>query len=504
MIDEKKDISFDEKYIAAVDLGSAKIGVCVGLLQGADLRIVYYKETPSAGIQASAIYIPKQAAGFIKKAIREAEEQLMIQIRQVVVGMPRNDVIQVTASATLQRDDPSEYISTEEVQTIKAMALATYPLPFPDKQAIYGAVAQSFTIEDGLELVEKDVVGTLSPTLEGNFKVFVGRKKAYDSLDKIFDGLGIGVVKRYFVPEVTAAAVLSREEMKNGVGLVDIGAGVTSVAIYRGDIMRYYAAIPFGGATVTGDLETECSVDGDLAEKIKKRFGACLPDKLDENKDKVLQIRLTEPYIEVPVRYISEVITARYRELVDAILYHIQESGLQDKLRGGIVLTGGASKQKNLDVMIKEISGYNVRRGYPKLRFSAPAGSSIYTPSATAAIGMVLSAREDDIPDCASAQPKKEPQEEETIKVIVTTQVPPPVDGQLIDPDEFGKVETPSIQQNTVIVPRPNNKKAGGKEKEGEGGEGPEKEPKVHQGVLSIVWDTVETTLLKWYDEMNK
>lgn len=500
MIDVKKDISFDEKYIAAIDLGSSKIGLCVALMQGQDLHIVYYKETPSAGIQSSTIFIPMQTAGVIKRAIAEAEKELMIQIKQVVVGMPRNDVIQVTASATMQREDANEYITWDEVQTIKAMALSTYPLPYPDKQAIYGAVAQSFTIEDGVQLVEKDVVGTLSPMLEGNFKVFVGRKKAHDSLDKIFNELGIEVLKRYFVPEVTAAAVLSKEEFKNGVALVDIGAGVTSVSIYRGNIMRYYASIPFGGASVSGDLETECSIDEDLAEKIKKRFGACIPEKLGEDKDKILQIRLTDPYIEIPVRYVSEIVTARYKELVDAILFHIQESGMQNQLRGGIVLTGGTSKQKNLDILFKDESGYNVRRGYPKHKFSAPAGASMYTPSATAAIGMVLAAREDDIPDCASVPVKEEPKEEEMVTVIVTSQAPPQVDGQLIDPDEFGKVEPkPGIQQTTVKVPKPTPGKGGDKGGDKEGDEGKEK-----TGVIALVWETVENKLLKWYDEMNK
>ena len=490
----KKDISFDEKYIAAVDLGSSKIGVCVALQQGADLRVIYYKETPSAGIQSSAIYIPKKTAGVVKRALADAEEELMIQIKQVVVGMPRNDVLQVSASATMQRDDSGEYISAEEVETIKAMALATYPLPFPDKQAIYGAIAQSFTIDDCIQLVEKDVVGTLSPTLEGNFKVFVGRKKAHESLDKIFNELNVETARRYFLPEVTALSVLSKEELKNGVTLVDIGAGVTSMSIYKGSIMRYYAAIPFGGSCVSGDLETECSLDDELAEKIKKRFGACLPDKLGKEKDKVLQIRLSDPYVEIPVRYISEIITARYRELVDAVLFHIQESGLQNQLRGGIVLTGGASMQKNLDLLFKEMSGYNVRRGYPKHQFTAPAGSSVYTTSATSAVGMVLAACNDNVPDCAKAAEKQKVQEEELVKVIVTSQSPR-VDGRLIDPDAFGKAEPQGIQQTTVKVPKPGRKIPHDGDKEGTG----EK-----QGVISLVWETVGNKLLKWYDDMNK
>lgn len=491
MTDLKLQIPYDEKYIAAVDLGSLKIGVCVALVQGNDIHIVYYKETPSVGIQASTIYIPQQTAGAVKRALAEAERQLEIKIRQVVVGMPRNDVLQVTASASMPRENPDEYISQEEVQTIKDKALASYPLPYPDKQAIYGAAAQSFTIEDGVQLVEKDVIGTLSETLEGNFKVFVGRKKAHDSIDKIFKGVGVEVVGRYFVPEVTAASVLNKEELKNGVALVDIGAGVTSVAIYKGGIMRYYASIPFGGATVSGDIETECSLDEDIAEKVKKRFGACLPDRLGPQKDKVLQIRLSEPFVEIPVRYISEIVTARYKELAEAVLYHITESELQQQLRGGIVLTGGASLQKNVDILFREMSGYNVRRGYPRHRITAPAGSSVYTPSATAAIGMVLAAFEDNVPDCTS-EPEKPVVKEEPV------QGPEPApaeegsgDGLLIAPDKFGEPESKKTETK-----KPRGK---GRSRDRGGEDGGEK-----TGVIPFVWKTVGDTLLKWYDEANK
>ena len=128
--------------------------------------------------------------------------------------------------------------------------------------------------------------------------------------------------------------------------------------------MRYYASIPFGGKAITGDVRTECSISEELAERIKKRFGACLPGKLASLSEKVLQIRLTEPYKEVPVRYISEIIDCRCREIVDAILYYIQESGLQNSLRSGIVITGGGAEMANFVSLVKEMSGYEVRKGY--------------------------------------------------------------------------------------------------------------------------------------------
>ena len=201
----------EEKYIASIDLGSSKFGLCVARVNGDDIQIVYYKETPSEGIRTSLIANPMKAASRLKEAVQEAEKELMIQILQVVVGMPRSEVAQVTASARIERTNADEYISTEEVENLKSIALETYPLSNPEKQIMYGAVAQSFSIDDEIQLVESEVVGTLSSSLEGNFKVFVGNRSATTALDKIFNQLGISIAKKYFLPEVVARTVLTDE-----------------------------------------------------------------------------------------------------------------------------------------------------------------------------------------------------------------------------------------------------------------------------------------------------
>ncbi len=474
----------EEKYIASIDLGSSKFGLCVAKITGDDVQIVYYKETPSEGIRYSAIANPLKASQRLKQAVEDAEKELMIKILQVVVGMPRNEVAQVTASARIERTNPDDYITIEEVQALKSMALETYPLPNPDSQIMYGAVAQSFSIDDEIQLVENDVVGTLSSSLEGNFKVFIGSRKATTALDKIFNSLNIAVAKKYFLPEVVARTVLTEEECMGGVALVDVGAGVTSVAIYHGGIMRYYASIPFGGRAITNDIRTECSISEDLAEKIKKRFGAVQPGKLATLSEKVLQIRLTEPFKEVPVRYISEVIDCRAREIVEAILYYIQESGLQNSLRSGIVITGGGAELVNFKSLIEEMSGYNVRKGYPRFTFSASAGSGVYSTAATSAIGMILSAKDDNLPDCVSAPEADEKEEEvETVEVEVTNETS---DREtLFEPDEFGEAQPKEKPKTTtrVKVPKPKSEKT---------------------GILSILWKNVEDTALKFYDNANK
>jgi len=328
------------------------------------------------------------------------------------------------------------------------------------------------------------VVGTLSSSLEGNFKVFIGKRSADTALDKIFNQLGIALAKKYFLPDVVARTVLTEDETTSGVALVDVGAGVTSVSIYYGGIMRYYASIPFGGKSITGDIRTECSISDDLAEKIKKRFGACMPGKLASLSEKVLQLRLTEPYKEVPVRYISEIIDCRAKEIIEAVLYYIQESGLQNNIRSGIVLTGGGAELANFVPLIKEMSGYEVRKGYPRFMFSASVGSGVYSTSATAAIGMVLAAKEDNLPDCVTVPEKVEVPEEDTVEVEVTDETPSET---LFEPDAFGEAQEPKEEK----------KKRTKKVKV--------KREKVEKtGFLSVFWNTLEDTALKIYDKANE
>ena len=499
----------EERYIASIDLGTSKLGLCVARVKGNDVQVVYYKETPSEGIRGSIVANPMKASVPLRKAIQEAEDELMIKILQVVVGMPRSDVRQETATGGIDRTHPDEYITEEEVENLKGMALESYPLDDETSQIMYGAVAQSFSIDDQIQLVESDVVGTLSKKLEGNFKVFIGSRRATTAVDKIFNSMGIAIAKKYFLPDVVAKTVLTEEDRQSGVALVDIGAGVTSVAIYQGGIMRSYVAIPFGGKTITGDIRTECSISENLAEKIKIKFGACMPGKLASLSEKVLQIRLTEPYKEVTVKYISEIIDARAREIIDAVLYYIQESELMNNLRGGIVLTGGGASLANFANLFKEMSGYEVRIGFPRHLFSASVGAGVYNPSAAAAVGMVLAAKDDKMPDCITrpepvwadapeAEPADEPEETEHAEepfFVPDSTFQQGEQGTLLPKDEFGPVEQPAAEEEKQEKPKKEKKEKVRKQPD------PDK-PKMRW--LKGFGEKVKTGVLNFYDEMTR
>ena len=477
----------EEKYIAAIDMGTANITLTVARINGDDVQILYYKKHKSDGIRNSAVYNPQKATAPIKAAIEEAERDLGIKIMQVVVDLPRCDIRQETATAKVERSNQDEVITKEEVESLKSLAQDDYPLQDPNKDVIYGAIAQSFSDDENFQLIEDDIVGVISRNFEGNFKLFIGKKSSEKTVDKIFNELGIAIAKKYFTPIAQAKSVLTEDEMASGVALVDIGAGATSVTIYQGSILRYYASIPFGGKSITMDIKSECFIAERLAENIKLAFGACIPEKLQTLGEKIIQIEgdELEGFKQIPVKYLSEIITARVKEITDAMLYEIQRSGLADKLRGGLVITGGCANLTNIAMYIKDLSGYNVRIGFPRRKFSASGYPTIFDPDASTSIGMILSAKDDGLLSCIDEpiRPKaEEEEEEEDVQETVTVETSddePKDEGSLFSQDEVKRTEEKKPEK-------------------------PKKEKKAKTSFFKVSWDKVKQFVDNMSNEMDE
>ena len=314
---------FTEQHIVAVDLGTSKIALIVAKIYGDDVQVVYYKETASAGIQYSGVSNMVQACTPLTHLVKDAEEALNIKINHAVIGMPKWPIRQESNSGKIMdRGDYTEILQ-EDVDNLKRFAQETYPLQSVEREAIYGAVAQSFSDGESFQIKEADIVGMSSDVLEGHFKIFIGKRKELMNADSLLAKAGLSAVKKYFNADATAQVVLNETEMENGVALVDIGGGSTSVTIYHDSIMRHYASIPFGGKNVTQDIKSELQITERLAENIKLAFGACIPEKLQNMSEKVLRIvdNNTDQDKQVPVKYLSEIITARMEEIIEAVLY---------------------------------------------------------------------------------------------------------------------------------------------------------------------------------------
>lgn len=391
-----------ERYIVTADLGSCNTSLSVAKVTGDNIQVLFYKEKPSDGVRYSAVYNPVKAAKVLGSLIEEAENELSIKILKVVIGLPKFSVRTENASGRLERSDADACISQEEVDTLKDMA-SEFPIEDSEKEEIYGAVAQSFSADDLIQQSEQDIVGATAGILDGNFKFFIGRRKDSKNIDNVLNQLSIAAAAKVFTPISTAEGVLTEEEKINGVALIELGGGTTSVSIFQGGLMRYFFSIPFGARNITTDIKYECGFKESLAENIKIAYGACLPDRLQNLSEKVLRINDDETglYDDLSIRHLSEIISCRMEEILEAIFFKIKESGFDERLRNGIVITGGGANLTNLCRLMQDKSGCNVRIGYPRGRnFSASGLNGLGETDAAATIGMLLVARKNPYINC--------------------------------------------------------------------------------------------------------
>ena len=447
-------MEIQDRYIVAIDLGTSKIGLTVARINGENVQIVYYKETPSEGIRYSSVFNASQVSAPLSEAIRQAEAALGIKITQAVIGMPKYPVRLESSTGKIEGRGYDEDITVEDVAELKRSAQDMYPLENPNMEAIYGAVAQSFSDGENFQIIENDIIGMTSDVLEGHFKIFIGKKSSLAKIDTVLKKADIVAARKYFTADTTAKAVLLDSEMENGVAMIDFGGGCVSVSVYHGNIMRHYASIPFGGNNITGDiqLESEGSIGRELAENIKIAFGACMPEKLQNLSEKIIHIKSDngEADKKLPVKYLSEIITARVEEILMAILYEIQQSGFADRLMSGIVVTGGCAQTANIGNLIYDLSGYRVRTGYPRHMFSYQGCDGITDTSAATSIGLVLAAKEDHTLNCAFAKDGYVP--ENVMPVSEPEDEKEPQKETLFD---FEPVETPAPQENRKKEPKP-------------------------------------------------
>ncbi len=423
----------EERYVVAVDFGSSKISLSVSEVSAGSPKLLFFESRDSEGVTRGKVSNPKKATEPLMELISKAQSELNISIDQAVVAMPRWKIRSTVFEKQIERSNASEFIDRDEVTQLKEMVVDDVKNGLNPNEALYDIMALSFSTDDLYQVSENDVLGAVGSSLGGKFIAFCGPQNGVSNIDRVFNECNLGLVRNYFTPGIVSKHILSADEKELGVALVEIGAAVSSVSIYHKGAIRYYNSFPFGGKSVTFDIRTECNIDFNLAENIKRGFGSCMSERLCTLNDKILQInnpRSSEKQ-QLPVKYLSEIIGCRMKEIVDACMHLICESGYKDKLRYGIVLCGGAAETLNLVNLFSSMSGLQCRVGTPYLTGLCSEASQE---------AMILAAARNKNINCAG--PVVEESEEQTETLQEEQE-----DGSLFSKNELEEIEVNSKKQ---------------------------------------------------------
>ena len=374
------------KYVVAIDVGTTKIVALLGKRNAnKKLEIVGFVRSDSKGIRRGEVLNPEEVANVVRNVIAELQQKTKAVFGEVFVGIAGQHINVIKARKGFNRPSYDDSITAEDVEMLKREAKN---IALDEGIEILKVIPQSYIVDNETDIFNP--VGMLGRRFEANFNIVVGNNDSLKKIDRAIKQSGLNIREIMLEPLASAEAVLYEDEREAGVALVDIGGGTTDIAVYHDKALRHLAIIPFGGYAITKDIRSAYGLMEQVAEDIKLRFGVALADFVEEEKELVIpaKIRGREPKL-VSIRMLANIIQARMTEIIDAIMFEIENSGYADKLGEGIVITGGGSMLKHLKQLFLIQTGKQVRIGYPGEHLVGDS-ETINEPSYATGVGLLM------------------------------------------------------------------------------------------------------------------
>ena len=347
------------EIIAALDIGTSKILALVAEInEQGKLKIIGYGTEPSSGLKKGVVVNIEATVNSIDQAIREAEKIAGCEINTVFAGIAGSHIRSFDGHGIVRINEGE--VSQEDIDGVID---ASQAMSIPSDQRILHVLPKDFVI-DGQEGV-REPIGMSGVRLEADVHIVTVARSAEQNIIKSMERCGLEVQQIVLEQLASSFSVLSDDEKDLGVCLVDIGGGTSDIVVFMGGQIVATKVIPVGGNHVTNDIAYALRTPEKEAEKIKIKH-ACTISKM-VNKEELIEV----PSVgnrsprQIELERLASVVQARYEELFAVINDEIGKMNIE-KLRAGIVLTGGTSQLNGAKELAEEILETDVRVGFPK------------------------------------------------------------------------------------------------------------------------------------------
>ncbi len=338
-----------KKIYTAIDIGSDTIKFVVGEYFKNKLNILATYEQKAKGIRKGLIVDPNLAINSIKDGIKEINNNLGIDIKKVIVGVPSYNAKFMIVTSEIEIT--GDAITTDDVNNLI-------------KASVYSKVEQDYELITVLPLTflidgekETKVVGKTGNKLEIKGIMISAPKKNVYSVLSVMEGAGLEVV------DITVSALGDYYEVRNdnldkNIGaIINLGHETTNVSVFsRGKLMNT-ETIQLGGINVDKDLAYMFNINVFDAREIKEKFASSHKRFIALND--VYEVKNTAgEVIKLNQIEVTEIVMDRLAELLR--LAQKQILLLTKQNISYIVITGGLTEIRAFKNLVYEILGKDV------------------------------------------------------------------------------------------------------------------------------------------------
>lgn len=338
-----------KNLIVGLDIGTSKVvAVVAEVLPSGRHEIIGLGQSESRGLKKGVVVNIEATVESIQRALEEAELMADCQIRNVWTGVAGSHIRSFNSSGMVAIKD-KEVTATDVARVIETAKAVNIPT---DQQLLH-TVAQEFIVDNQEDV--REPIGMSGIRLEVKVHIVTGAVSAVQNIVKCVRRCGLEVTDLLLQPMASADAVLTPDEKELGVVLVDIGGGTTDIAIFTEGAIRHTAVIPIAGDQVTNDIAMALRTPTAEAEEIKVRHGIAkqvLADPAEVFDVPGLGDRTSRTLSKAAL---AAVIEPRVEELFALAHQVVRESGFEEVLSSGIVLTGGSAMMPGMAELAEDI-----------------------------------------------------------------------------------------------------------------------------------------------------
>ena len=346
-------------FFTGLDIGTSSIKVLVAEFVSGEMNVIGVSNVPSTGVKDGIIIDIEAAAEAIKTAIEQAEEKAGMTIDKINVGLPANLLQIEPTQGMIPVPSESKEIKDEDVDSVVKSALTKSITP--EREVIF-LIPEEFIV-DGFQGI-RDPRGMMGIRLEMRGLIYTGPTTILHNLRKTVERAGISVENVIISPLALAKSVLNEGEREFGATVIDMGGGQTTVASMRAQELQYTNIYAEGGEYVTKDISKVLKTSMEIAEALKFNFGQANLEEASSSETVQVDVVGSESPISVSERYLSEIISARVRHILDRVKQDLERGRLLD-LPGGIILVGGGAIMPCVVEVAQEIFGTAVKLHVP-------------------------------------------------------------------------------------------------------------------------------------------
>ncbi|HOJ92334.1 MAG TPA: cell division protein FtsA [Dictyoglomaceae bacterium] len=346
------------EIVGAIDLGSTKITVIIGNIDEKEVEIAGFSLVQARGVRYGLITDINEASSSIAEAINKAVKMAGIKnLQRTFVAIGGEKITAIPSRGMIIVKSRDQEVTEKDVERAIEAAKAT-AIP-SDREIIYHMV-RGFKL-DGQDGISNPInmVGT---RLESDLLLITHDKVQLRNIMNTLEKAEINVDG--FIPQevASAEAVLTPEEKKLGVVMVDIGGDLTNLAVFEEGYIHSIGILKLGGEKITKDLAITLRISTEEAERAKKILGT-----LKNDKEETLEVMsLQEKKIKITTSQVREIIQPRVEEILEFIARKLEElNSPLELIPGGIVLTGGTALLDGIVDFTSDYLNIPVRLSYP-------------------------------------------------------------------------------------------------------------------------------------------